>query len=84
MEVLPASTAFSISSLTTEAGRSTTSPAAILLATSAEEYLNLSHNFNDWVSARFFPLSKTGSRLGRCPFGGIAFFNVSSIKGLHL
>ena len=34
MEVAPASRAFSISSLTTEAGRSTTSPAAIRLATS--------------------------------------------------
>ena len=39
IEVLSASTAFSISSLTTEAGRSTTSPAAILLATSAESIL---------------------------------------------
>ncbi len=36
MRVAPASIEFSISSLTTEAGRSTTSPAAILLATCSE------------------------------------------------
>ena len=35
MRVAPASSAFSISSFTTDAGRSTTSPAAILLATSS-------------------------------------------------
>ena len=39
MLVLPASRAFSMSSLTTDAGRSTTSPAAILFATSAESIL---------------------------------------------
>ena len=37
MVVAPASTAFSISSLTTEAGRSTTSPAAILLTVSSSK-----------------------------------------------
>src|SRR5438132_9859399 len=36
MEVAPASSEFSRSSLTTEAGRSTTSPAAILFATLSE------------------------------------------------
>ena len=71
IEVLSASTAFSISSLTTDAGRSTTSPAAILLATSAESILIFSHVFKYWVSARFFPLSKTGFRLNLPPFGRI-------------
>jgi len=36
IRVAPASSAFSSSSFTTEAGRSTTSPAAILLATCSE------------------------------------------------
>ena len=69
IEVLPASSAFSMSSLTTEAGRSTTSPAAILLATSAESIFNLWHFFNYGATARFFPLSKTGFCLKQCSFG---------------
>ena len=43
MRVAPASSEFSSNSFTTEAGRSTTSPAAILLATMFGEHVNPAH-----------------------------------------
>src|SRR6266404_962983 len=54
MRVEPASSAFSSSSLTTEAGRSTTSPAAILLATASER---------TWILPMMLPGSSGAWRL---------------------
>jgi hypothetical protein len=45
-EVAPASSAFSSNSFTTEAGRSTTSPAAILFATASG---NMRMRFMSWL-----------------------------------
>src|ERR1700723_3484775 len=73
MRVEPASREFSRSSLTTEAGRSTTSPAAILLATDSERTWILPMGRD--------PSLRSGFRLRALPF---ALLRVTPAKRLNL
>src|SRR5689334_22166628 len=73
MRVAPASREFSSNSLTTEAGRSTTSPAAILLATVSErtwilpiggQWRVVSGQFRRWAGEKQSELHQFGTGAG--------------------